>query len=191
LRGAGAISNTVFISYRSADDAYAAALLDVMLSRSFGQENVFRASRSIPPGGDYSKFLTDGIDSSKVMLAVIGRTWLEKTIKGLGDLNRPRDWVREEIARAFEKEIPVIPILLSGTPRLTDADLPPEISQLSSIQYIRFEYRSIESDFAQIRSTVSRYIPLRASERREDCVARALMDLSEDIRQLRSRLAPE
>ena len=162
-----------------------------MLSQSFGQENVFRASRSIPPGGDYSKFLTDGIDSSKVMLAVIGRTWLEKTIKSLGDLNRPRDWVREEIARAFEKEIPVIPILLSGTSRLTDADLPPEISQLSSIQYIRFEYRSIESGFAQIRSAVSKYIPLRAGECREDSVARALMDLSEDIRQLRSRLAPE
>src|SRR5580698_5953711 len=59
--------NMIFLCYRSQVDAYAAALLDHLLSEHFGADNVFRASRSIKPGEDYRKALSAAAERSSAM----------------------------------------------------------------------------------------------------------------------------
>jgi hypothetical protein len=65
----------IFVNYRVGDEAFAAVLIDRELSDEFGAENVFRASRSIPPGDDFHRGLLDGLRRCSVLLAVIGQRW--------------------------------------------------------------------------------------------------------------------
>lgn len=51
------------------------------------------------------------------MLAVIGPTWLDEIQRRRND---KRDYVRIELARALERRIPVVPVLIDG------ADMPDE-----------------------------------------------------------------
>lgn len=177
----------MFLSYRSAEDAYAAALLDLMLSESFGHDNVFRASRSISPGDDYPGTLMKSVESAKIMLVIIGRNWLEPKNGRPHYVSRPDDWMRKEVARALELKIPVLPILLSGAPRLGDAELPGDISRIKYIQYIRFDYRTIDDDYRNIRRAVSAYLGSGSAAPREDANARALSDIVKIVESLDHR----
>jgi hypothetical protein len=161
--GGWAISGAIFISYRSAEDAYAAALLDLKLSDTFGHGNIFRASRSILPGESYPEALIKAVDAATIMLVIIGRNWLKDVGGRLVYADCRGDWMRKEIARAFELDMPVFPILLSGASLLRKAELPSEISEIKNRQYIRFEYRSIDNDYKKIRRAVSRHVSPRWS----------------------------
>src|SRR5215475_6922168 len=103
----------IFVNYRVGDEAYAAALIDLGLSAQFGEENVFQASRSIPPGDDFHRGLLDGLRRCSVLLAVIGQRWSDAVdAEGRRRIMLDDDWVRREIAEAFERGIPVIPVLI-------------------------------------------------------------------------------
>lgn len=140
----------IFLCYRSGDDAYAAALIDDRLSRVFGAAGVFRASRSIRPGESYSEVILRELEQCETMLVVVGPTWVERLHPGgcgsAGDV----DWVRTEIATALNNGTRVIPILLSRTPRLVERQLPVDIAALAHRQYVKFEHRTVERDFAQL-----------------------------------------
>ncbi|MFC6881210.1 MULTISPECIES: TIR domain-containing protein [Actinomadura] len=177
---------SIFISYRSADDAYAAALLDEMLSQRFGHNNVFRASRSIAPGSDYQTALLAAVGSTKVMLVIVGRSWAAETAPAARHAFSPDDWVRKEVAKAIELGIVVIPILLSGAPRLADLKFPPDMQKFTSFQYMRFDYKNIDNDFRRVEQEVSRYIP-RAAELSKDAIASTLRNLASRVEVMRER----
>jgi hypothetical protein len=129
---------SVFISYRTSDSAWA-VLLDKELSHQFGADQVFRASRSIPPSADFSDRIVDSVRRSSVLLAVIGPGWSAATDRdGRRRLDNEQDWVRREIAEAFTHDIPVVPVLVNDAPRLDPADLPVPIARLARCQYRRY-----------------------------------------------------
>jgi TIR domain-containing protein len=141
----------IFLSYRSEDDGYAAALLDEKLSGVIGQQNIFRASRSVEAGENYSEAIMAALRDCHTVIVIIGPTWQEHIQKS-GD-NEPStqdDWVRIEIATALRNKKRVIPLLLSRTPRLTARDLPQDISGLAYNQYLKFELRNLEMDLARL-----------------------------------------
>lgn len=94
-------------------------LLDRELSRQFGSDRVFQASRSIPVGSDFKEWLMSYPRRSSVLLAIIGPDW---SAAGDGSGRRrlldEKDWVRREIAEAFTLGIPVIPVLVNDAARL-------------------------------------------------------------------------
>ena len=68
------------------------------------------------------------------MIAVIGPTWLEAVDEsGQRRLADERDWVRVEIATALEKNILVIPVLVSGTSMPSEDELPDPLKPLSQL----------------------------------------------------------
>jgi hypothetical protein len=141
----------IFLCYRAGDDAYAAALLDEKLSHTFGADQVFRASRSIPPGESYSDAIMRAIKECETMLVLIGPNWTRHADDaGVVLLSRPDDWVRTEIATALSSDVRVIPVLLSRTARLNEADLPADVAPLAHRQYLRFEHRTVEDDFSRL-----------------------------------------
>jgi hypothetical protein len=176
---------SIFISYRSADDAYAAALLDQMLSEVFGANNVFRASRSIAPGSDYESALAAAVRASNVVLVIVGRAWIEGA-DGILETARPDDWVRTEIGMALELGTVIIPLLLAGVPRLADLELPSDMRQLCSFQYMRFDYRNIENDFSRIKREVARYVP-EVQEPHVDVIAGMLRKIADTVEKLNDR----
>ncbi|MCQ6245337.1 toll/interleukin-1 receptor domain-containing protein [Streptomyces malaysiensis] len=136
----------IFINYRRSGGAYAAALLDEILSKRFSKGQVFRAGRSIKPGSDYVESILEAVARCDAMLVIVDEGWSHHFANANNPPSR-RDWVLREIEEAFKHERTVIPILLSGVKRIGDEeDLPSGLHRLTRLQYLRFDYRNILQD---------------------------------------------
>lgn len=141
----------VFINYRTGDEASAAKLIDLDLSRRFGSDRIFFASKSIKPGENFPDALRRAVRSSRVLLAVIGRDWLTaRDADGRNALDDEEDWIRRELVEAFERGVCVIPVLVDGAPRLSPVALPPALHALAECEYRRFSHRTAEDDLDRL-----------------------------------------
>jgi hypothetical protein len=141
----------VFLSYRTGDGDFAAALLDLRLAEIFGGDNVFLASRSIEPGQDFAATILPQLQSCAIVLAVIGRHWL--TVSGKDGASRIRDqqdWVHRELLAAEAGGITVVPVFLDDTPRLDAGELPADLAWLARMQYVRLRHRHVRPDVANL-----------------------------------------
>jgi len=146
----------VFINYRTGDGEKTAALIDQELSRRFGPQHVFRASRSISPGEAYPDSLLAALRHSSLLLAIVGPDWANFRTR----LHDPEDWVRREIEEAFTCELPVVPILDGRkTNRLSKDDLPPELERLADLQSIPFDTHDTETGLRRIGDLVAEMVP--------------------------------
>lgn len=121
----------IFISYRRDDSLHVTGRICDHLSYRFGQQSVFRDLDSMPLGVDFRKHIEQTIDRCSVLLAIIGKDWLN-TVDDSGGrrLEDPEDPVRVEIEAALERNIPVIPILVKGALMPDQRALPENIRQL-------------------------------------------------------------
>jgi len=156
----------VFVNYRTRDGDWAARLTAQELAAQLGPEQVFFASRSIPPGDDFVRSIEQQLVGSGILLAIIGRQWLQVTDRSgtRRRLDDPQDWVRREIRTAFEHNVRIIPVLLDGIPPLQESDLPDDIAGLARRQYLRLDYRD-EMDIAALVEEVRRLLPPQPGER--------------------------
>jgi hypothetical protein len=125
----------IFICYRR-DDAsgYAGRLYDD-LTAHFGRGQVFMDVGAIEPGLDGVEVIERSVESSDVLLAVIGKQWLTSTdAKGQRRLNDPYDFIRLEIQTALERGVRVIPVLVQGAAMPGPEALPEAIAQLARRQ---------------------------------------------------------
>src|SRR5215216_4936726 len=124
-------TGSIFVSYRRADAAgYAGRLVD-RLEEHFGEQRVFHDIDSIAPGTDFVEAVQQAVDSSGVLLAVIGRNWSNATdAAGQKRLHDPQDYVRMEIVAALERNIRVIPVLVQGAGIPSAHELPDELTPL-------------------------------------------------------------
>ncbi|MEF9909093.1 MULTISPECIES: toll/interleukin-1 receptor domain-containing protein [unclassified Streptomyces] len=146
----------VFINYRTGDGEKTAALIDQELSRRFGRDRIFRASKSVAPGQAYPAALLNGLRRSAVLLAVIGPDWTNFRAR----LREPEDWVRQEILEAFACELPVVPVLDGRkTDRLNKADLPEELARLADLQSVPFSTHDTEAGLKRLGDVVADMVP--------------------------------
>jgi hypothetical protein len=119
----------IFISYRRSDSQMAAGRLADALVREFGDARIFRDIDDIQAGADFVDTLDRALAACQTMLVVIGPQWLDhRASDGTRRLDQPDDWVRQEVARALQRGIRVIPVLLERTP-MPAADALPEALQ--------------------------------------------------------------
>jgi hypothetical protein len=151
----------IFINYRNGDEEATATAIDQELSRRFGSDQIFRASRSISLGEDYIPELLDAVRNSQVLLAVIGSRWLTAIDEqGRNRLHDDDDWIRREILEAFEHGVRVIPILVGRTqPRLSPFDLPPELTRLANCQSHRLDHHSAKVDLCALGDRLAALVP--------------------------------
>lgn len=122
----------IFISYRRADsDDVSGRIYDRLLSR-FNKENIFKDVDSIPLGVDFRMHLENKVRSCSVLIAIIGKDWLNVTDgEGNRRLDNSQDFVRIEIESALERDIPVIPVLVQGG-KIPEKDaLPSRLKELA------------------------------------------------------------
>lgn len=137
----------IFLSYRIKDSVHATSAIAGLLARHYGQDNVFRDRDSLPLGAVYPRRIRRELERADVVIAVIGPSWL--TIRGKNGercLDDERDWVRTELRMAFERDIPVVPVLLDDTPLPDPALLPSDIALISLSMYWQVRHRTFESD---------------------------------------------
>lgn len=138
----------VFINYRIRDSSYAAAAIHKDLAARFGDDHVFRDCRSLRPGQQYPEEIRTALFTADVVVAVIGPQWLSLTDPDTGQrlIDREDDWVRREIVWAFERNIPVLPVLLKDTGPLRRDHLPECLHRLAAIQVAEVNHRLLKED---------------------------------------------
>ena len=151
-----------FISYRRQDtEGYAHSLYD-RLRLNFDHRQIFMDVDDIKPGDDFVKILQKNLEDCAVLIVVIGKQWLHiKNSSGQRRLDNPDDFVRIEVATALERGIPVIPVLVHGTPMPSKAELPDNLKALSQRQAVVINGASYEFGIEQLVSAIERYFGRR------------------------------
>jgi hypothetical protein len=119
---------SIFISYRRSDSPDATGRIYDRLSSHFGKEAVFKDVDSIPLAVDFREEIDSKIKTAKVVLVVIGPTWLEILKSRLND---PNDWVRIELETALLYKVPILPVLVNSATMPSSTDLPIGIRSLT------------------------------------------------------------
>jgi len=124
--------SAIFINYRREDSAgYAGRLASDLVQRLPGV-SIFQDIDRIDPGADFVDSINNALDQSQMVLALIGRGWLNATDKkGQRRLANPGDFVVLELASALKRRIRTIPVLVGGAEMPAAEDLPDAIKDLA------------------------------------------------------------
>ena len=141
----------VFLSYRREDSGGYAGRIQDQLVQALGSDILFMDVDAIPLGANFVRVLHDEVAKCEVLLAVIGRNWLDaRDEHGNHRLENPNDFVRVEIGAALQRDIPVVPILVDGA-RIPDArQLPKELEELSLRNGIEVRLASFHEDVSRL-----------------------------------------
>jgi|SRR5579862_3278484 len=150
----------VFISYRREDSGgYAGRLFDI-LSAHFGKENTYMDLDTIRGGDDFVEVIEQKISLCDVLLALIGERWLTSTGEnGSRRLDMAGDFVRLEIAKALERGVRVIPVLVGGATMPHQDDLPEDLRPLSVHQAMDLRDAHFRSDAQGLIDVLDETVP--------------------------------
>jgi hypothetical protein len=152
-------SERVFISYRRDESAGYAGWIADSFEEYFGEDKVFRDIDSLEPGLDFSEAIERALESSEVLLAVIGKHWLTATdAAGQRRLENPHDFVRVEIATALKRNIRVIPVLVQGASMPSADEVPEDLAPLTRRNAFELHDTSWRDDFRRLITVIERVI---------------------------------
>jgi hypothetical protein len=116
----------IFINHRRALSETDAEVLFLHLKAHFPEKRLFIDRRGLDSSPDWKKKLKESVAASDVMVVVVGdgpaETWLDVTYPAGHDragqrrLEDPEDLVPYEIVEAIDRGIPLVPVLVNGTP---------------------------------------------------------------------------
>ncbi len=144
----GRMAGKIFVNYRREDAQDAAARVHKELVPAFGAKTLFMDVDNLLAGKRFDKELDKALAACDVFLAIIGPRWLaifeERQAAG------KRDFVREEIAAALKREIPVIPVLVNGAQLPDEGALPGDVSDLVKHQQHEIRFASFGRDMGPL-----------------------------------------
>lgn len=131
----------IFISYRREDSEGWTGHLADRLQQAFGKNSVFYDYDSIEPSRDWKQAIEKGLRQCKLLIVVIGPKWVTATdVNGIRRLEDPADLVRLELSAAFQKHIPILPVLVGKAQLPKSVDLPGDLQDI--LKYQAFELPS-------------------------------------------------
>jgi hypothetical protein len=158
----------VFISYRREDSEGQARALSLELVGLLGKESVFMDVDSIALGRDFRQVLQERLGSCEVMIALIGPGWLNaKDDSGTRRVDSPTDFVRQEIAAALKRNIPVIPVLVQGAQVPPPERLPDDLKDLSYRNGFELGHSTWDSDVREMVKRLGLSAPHAADSPRQ------------------------
>jgi hypothetical protein len=145
----------VFISYRRDDSAGFGGALKRELASRLGPERVLLDIKDIDGGIEFPVALDEAINSSEVVLVLIGSRWLDaKDEQGMRRLENTDDFVRQEVARSLAGRARVIPLLLDGTQLPASYRLPVDLQPLTTRQALELRNSHWDEDFARLLNNI-------------------------------------
>lgn len=155
----------IFVSYRRDDSRQAAGRLAENLAEHFGEKRIFRDIETIELGVDFTKALNQALGSCVVMLVLIGRDWLTvHDAQGARRLDDPKDWIRQEIVTALERDIRVVPVLVDGAALPDEGDLPADLQPLVRRQALEMEDGRWKGDLQRLVTMLAKLPGLQPIE---------------------------
>ncbi len=160
----------VFIAYRQADSpAHARGIGERLIAR-FGRGQVFKDVESLKPGQDFVDVIRDRLQVAAVTLVIIGPNWnRDRRIENADDLHR------EEIRTALERQIPIIPVLVSGAQMPRRDELPEDVRRLHRLQAVEIPDKRWDDGMRDLLTAVQS--ALEESPRRLAFTAQATVPL--------------
>jgi hypothetical protein len=148
----------IFLNYRRGEGSGHTGRLYDALSARFGAQNVFMDVDAIEPGLDFTQVIAERVGAADVLLAVIGRQWLDiSDVRGRQRLTRPDDFVRLELGTALAREgTRVIPVLIQGAEMPSADDLPDDLKTLAVRHAVEIRDTSWSSDVARLERALER-----------------------------------
>jgi TIR domain len=135
----------IFLSYRDDNAGHAGRVHDA-LEYKFGRDLFFVDPDSSPLGESRTKMLND-VARCDVLIALIGPHWIDAADDhGNQRLKDPNDVVRRQIATAFERGMPVIPVLLDGAKMPAVDQLPEDLHDLALRKSLDIRHASFHDD---------------------------------------------
>jgi hypothetical protein len=145
----------IFVSYRRQETSHLAGRLYDRLADRFGESQVFIDVDAIEPGVDFAEEIFRAVAACKVLLAVIGPTWLTTTDdRDRRRLDDPDDIVRLEVEAALAREVRVIPILVEGAVMPTRQDLPESLAGLARRNALLIRHESFRYDAGRLVTAI-------------------------------------
>ena len=141
------MTGKIFINYRRGDDAGNTGRLFDRLQDEFEPEQLFLDVDNIAPGLDFVSVLYERVGECDVLLAVIGKQWINAANEaGNRRLDDPDDFVRIEIESALTQGKRVIPVLVGEAqmPRLED--LPDSLRPIVRRNAVRLTHEQFRAD---------------------------------------------
>lgn len=139
---------TVFLSYRRSDTGGEAGRLADALQHKLGRRFVFRDVVSISPGDRFDTVLESQLATAKLVLVLIGPTWLEELKKRLTE--EDTDYHHMEVATALREGKRVIPMLLRGAALPSPETLPKDLLALTKCQAITIRDETWRTDIDRL-----------------------------------------
>ena len=120
----------IVVSYRRSDSAMAGRIFD-RLVQHFGKTNLFIDIDNVPFGVDFRKHIDDALETSDLLVAIIGHNWLGSKDGNTARIMNAADPVRVELETALRRDLLILPVLLDGASMPDPAELPETIRDLS------------------------------------------------------------
>ncbi|MET1081527.1 MAG: toll/interleukin-1 receptor domain-containing protein [Burkholderiales bacterium] len=148
----------IFVSYRRLEAAGYAISIVESIAREFGEQEVFQDLRRLQGGDDWNQEITAAIQTSKVMVVVIGPAWAGWTVPGttLPALHREDDPVRREIETAIACRVALRPVLVGRATMPAAGDLPKSIAPLAAVQAIELSDSRWADDSRRLHFSIAR-----------------------------------
>ena len=151
----------IFISYRREDAAPYARSLQLQLSQRIPDAPIFIDLDSIEPGLDFAEVIEDALNSSAVMVALIGQHWATLTDEsGARRLDNPGDYVRFEIKTALRRGVRVIPVLIDGAKPPRQQDLPADLHKLARLNALELSYDRYQYDSGRLLGLIQQRLAM-------------------------------
>jgi TIR domain-containing protein len=128
----------ITISYRREDSGVITGRIFDRLVARYGRDAVFRDIDNIPLGVDFRKHVGQMVDSSNVILAVVGPHWIGPA-DSPSRLASQADPVRVEVEAAMRTSVPLVPVLVLGATMPDPNDLPESLRDFAYRNAVRID----------------------------------------------------
>src|ERR1700691_5092969 len=137
----------IFINYRRGDDPGHTGRLFERLQDEFDPQQLFLDVDNIAPGLDFVRELDHRVAECEVVLAVIGKGWIDaRDAAGKRRLEDPDDFVRLEIEAALNRDKRVIPVLVGEASMPRADELPDALRPLARRNAVRLTHERFRAD---------------------------------------------
>src|SRR5262249_40336829 len=148
----------IFISYRRGDIGVAGRICE-RLQKQFGKHSVFFDVEAISPGAAFPDDIRAALSECRVFLAIIGPHWNPNNASEGKSLFNDGDWVRIEIELALQRDIPIIPVTIDGTPMPRESDLPESIGRFAIFQESRLFSPDFDHGLKRLIASIEPHLP--------------------------------
>ena len=177
------MTGKIFINYRRGDDPQAAGRLFDRLQDIFEPQQLFLDVDNIAPGLDFMRVLDERVAECDVVLAVIGKGWIDaRDAAGTRRLDDPDDFVRIEITSALNQGKRVIPVLIGDTPMPHQEHLPEALRPLARRNAVRLTHERFRADTQGLVKALEQALAEIEEARREQAQAEAERQAAEQRR---------